>query len=76
MFKQTSILILDLCPSVVHTYGTMLESDLTYISLRPEQLSNGCMDCPLDEETSSMDEIPQKNLSKPVRKTKGTTILQ
>ncbi|XDV37391.1 hypothetical protein PO909_006997 [Leuciscus waleckii] len=55
---------------MIHTYGTMLESDLTYISLRPEQLSNGCMDCPLDEETSSMDEIPQKNLSKPVRKTK------
>lgn len=70
------ILILDLCPSVVHTYGNMLESELTYISLRPEQLSNGCMDVPLDEETSSLDEIPQKNLSKPARKSKGTIILQ
>ncbi|XP_067313465.1 ETS-related transcription factor Elf-1 isoform X2 [Pseudorasbora parva] len=55
---------------MIHTYGTMLESDLSYISLRPEQLSNGCMDGPLDEETSSMDEIPQRNLSKPVRKSK------
>ncbi|XP_042594205.1 ETS-related transcription factor Elf-4-like isoform X3 [Cyprinus carpio] len=54
----------------VHTYGNMLESELTYISLRPEQLSNGCMDVPLDEETSSLDEIPQKNLSKPARKSK------
>ncbi|XP_042626065.1 ETS-related transcription factor Elf-1 isoform X1 [Cyprinus carpio] len=56
---------------MIHTYGNILESDLTYISLRPEQLSNGCMDVPLDEETSSMDEIPQKNLSKPIRKSKA-----
>ncbi|XP_051514953.1 ETS-related transcription factor Elf-1-like isoform X2 [Myxocyprinus asiaticus] len=55
---------------MIHTYGTMLESPLTYISLRPEQLSNGCMDVHLDEETSSMDETPQKNLSKPTRKPK------
>lgn len=55
---------------VVHTYGTMLESDYTYIPLRPE--ANGCMDVSLDEETSSMDEIPQKSVSKPQRKTKGT----
>ncbi|XP_016100110.1 ETS-related transcription factor Elf-4-like isoform X2 [Sinocyclocheilus grahami] len=54
----------------VHTYGNILESDLTYISLRPEQLSNGCMDVPLDDETSSVDEIPQRNLSKPARKSK------
>ncbi len=54
----------------------MLESDLTYISLRPEQLSNGCMDVPLDEETSSLDEIPQKYPCKPARKSKGTIILQ
>ncbi|KTG31591.1 hypothetical protein cypCar_00003929 [Cyprinus carpio] len=59
---------------MIHTYGNILESDLTYISLRPEQLSNGCMDVPLDEETSSMDEIPQKNLSKPIRKSKEVTI--
>ncbi len=54
----------------------MLESDLTYISLRPEQLSNGCMDVHLDDETSSLDEILQKNPSKPARKSKGTIILQ
>uniref|UniRef100_A0A671SL34 ETS-related transcription factor Elf-1-like n=1 Tax=Sinocyclocheilus anshuiensis TaxID=1608454 RepID=A0A671SL34_9TELE len=55
---------------MIHTYGNILESDLTYISLRPEQLSNGCMDVPLDDETSSVDEIPQRNLSKPARKSK------
>ncbi|XP_060783615.1 ETS-related transcription factor Elf-1 isoform X3 [Neoarius graeffei] len=54
----------------VHTYGALLEPDLTYISLRPEQLSADCMDVSLDEETSSMDEIPQKSPSKPPRKNK------
>ncbi|XP_029515992.2 ETS-related transcription factor Elf-1-like [Oncorhynchus nerka] len=53
---------------MIHTYGTMLESDYTYIPLRPE--ANGCIDVSLDEETSSMDEIPQKSMSKPQRKTK------
>ncbi|KAK6298616.1 hypothetical protein J4Q44_G00316710 [Coregonus suidteri] len=53
---------------MIHTYGTMLESDYTYIPLRPEP--NGCMDVSLDEETSSMDEIPQKSVSKPQRKSK------
>jgi hypothetical protein len=48
----------------------MLESDYTYIHLRPEP--NGCMDVSLDDETSSMDEIPQKSVSKPQRKTKST----
>uniref|UniRef100_A0A8C7IP67 E74-like ETS transcription factor 1 n=1 Tax=Oncorhynchus kisutch TaxID=8019 RepID=A0A8C7IP67_ONCKI len=57
---------------MIHTYGTMLESDYTYIPLRPE--ANGCIDVSLDEETSSMDEIPQKSMSKPQRKTKGNTI--
>ncbi|XP_056625042.1 ETS-related transcription factor Elf-1 [Triplophysa dalaica] len=51
---------------MIHAYGNMLESDLTYISLRPEHLSNG-MDVAMDEETSSMDEVPQRN-SKPARK--------
>ncbi|XP_059371852.1 ETS-related transcription factor Elf-1-like isoform X2 [Carassius carassius] len=55
---------------MIHTYGNMLESELTYISLRPEQLSNGCMDVSLDEDTSSLDETPQKNPSKPARKSK------
>ncbi|KAF7707230.1 ETS-related transcription factor Elf-1 [Silurus meridionalis] len=55
---------------MIHTYGALLEPDLTYISLRPEQLSADCMDVSLDEETSSMDEIPQKSPSKPPRKNK------
>lgn len=60
---------------VVHTYGALLEPDLTYISLRPEQLSADCMEVSLDEETSSMDEIPQMSPSKPPRKNKGTTVM-
>ncbi|MCJ8733976.1 hypothetical protein PDJAM_G00230100 [Pangasius djambal] len=55
---------------MIHTYGALLEPDLPYISLRPEQLSADCMDVSLDEETSSMDEIPQKSPSKPPRKNK------
>ncbi|XP_062855959.1 ETS-related transcription factor Elf-1 [Trichomycterus rosablanca] len=53
---------------LIHAY--LLESDLNYIPLRPEQLSAGCMVVSLDEESSSMDEIPQRSPSKPVRKTK------
>ncbi|XP_046880822.1 ETS-related transcription factor Elf-1 isoform X2 [Hypomesus transpacificus] len=53
---------------MIHTYGTLLESDLTYVPLRPDQISS--MDMSLDEETSSMDDIPQKTISKPQRKTK------
>lgn len=55
---------------MIHPYGALLDPDLTYISLRPEQLSAHCMDVSLDEETSSMDEIPQKIVCKPVRKSK------
>ncbi|XP_068069255.1 ETS-related transcription factor Elf-1 isoform X3 [Danio rerio] len=58
---------------MIHTYGNILETDLSYISLRPEHLSNG-MDVAHDDETSSLDEVPQKNFSKPARKTKGNTI--
>lgn len=54
---------------MIHTYGNILETDLSYISLRPEHLSNG-MDVTRDDETSSLDEVPQKNFSKPARKTK------
>lgn len=54
---------------MIHTYGNILETDLSYISLRPEHLSNG-MDVTHDDETSSLDEVPQKNFSKPARKTK------
>ncbi|XP_006633101.1 ETS-related transcription factor Elf-1 isoform X1 [Lepisosteus oculatus] len=56
---------------MIHGYGTLLDSDLTYISLRPDQLhahGNG-VDISLDEE-ESMDEIPQKNPTKPPRKNK------
>ncbi|XP_026870680.2 ETS-related transcription factor Elf-1 [Electrophorus electricus] len=48
---------------MIHSYGSLLETDLTYISLRPD-----CMDVSLDE--SSMDEVPQKSPSKPPRKNK------
>ncbi|KAM3867368.1 ETS-related transcription factor Elf-1 [Diretmus argenteus] len=54
---------------MIHTYGTLLESDLTYIPLRPDQIDNG-LDISLDEDTSSMDDIPLKSPSKPQKKTK------
>ncbi|KAG7259961.1 hypothetical protein CRUP_012830 [Coryphaenoides rupestris] len=56
---------------MIHTYGTLLESDLTYIPLRPDQMDNGGMDISMDEgDTSSMDDLPQKSVSKPQKKTK------
>ncbi|XP_034400056.1 ETS-related transcription factor Elf-1 isoform X1 [Cyclopterus lumpus] len=55
---------------MIHTYGTLLESDLTYTPLRPDQMDNGDLDMSLDEDTSSMDEIPQKFPLKPQKKTK------
>ncbi|KAM9356870.1 ETS-related transcription factor Elf-1 isoform 2-T3 [Symphorus nematophorus] len=55
---------------MIHTYGTLLESDLTYAPLRPDQMDNGALDMSLDEDTSSMDEIPQKCPLKPQKKTK------
>ncbi|XP_033829350.1 ETS-related transcription factor Elf-1 [Periophthalmus magnuspinnatus] len=54
---------------MIHTYG-MLEADLTYASLRPDQIDNSGLDMSLDEDTSSMDEIPQKCHFKPQKKTK------
>ncbi|XP_068181865.1 ETS-related transcription factor Elf-1 [Antennarius striatus] len=54
---------------MIHTYG-MLESDLTYAPLRPDQMDNGALDMSLDEDTSSMDEIAQKSSLKPQKKTK------
>ncbi|XP_012695662.2 ETS-related transcription factor Elf-1 isoform X2 [Clupea harengus] len=53
---------------MIHPYGTLLEADLSYISLRPDQLSS--MDVSLDEETSSMDEVLHKSPSKPPKKNK------
>ncbi|XP_029298240.1 ETS-related transcription factor Elf-1 isoform X2 [Cottoperca gobio] len=55
---------------MIHTYGTLLESDLTYAPLRPDQMDNDALDMSLDEDTSSMDEIPQKCALKPQKKTK------
>ncbi|XP_062281989.1 ETS-related transcription factor Elf-1 [Scomber scombrus] len=55
---------------MIHTYGTLLESDLTYTPLRPDQLDNSALDMSLDEDTSSMDEIPQKCQLKPQKKNK------
>ncbi|KAM7389199.1 hypothetical protein PAMP_023192 [Pampus punctatissimus] len=54
---------------MIHTYGSLLESDLTYTPLRPDQLDNSALEMSLDEDTSSMDEIPQKCL-KPQKKNK------
>lgn len=59
----------------VHTYGTLLESDLTYAPLRPDQMDNSALDVSLDEDTSSMDEIAQKSSLKPQKKTKGDTVV-
>ncbi|KAJ8393599.1 hypothetical protein AAFF_G00058180 [Aldrovandia affinis] len=52
---------------MIHTYGALLDSEISYIPLRPDQLPNNCIDWSLDEE-SSMDEIPQKSPTKPQRK--------
>ncbi|XP_018549696.1 ETS-related transcription factor Elf-1 isoform X2 [Lates calcarifer] len=55
---------------MIHTYGTLLESDLTYTPLRPDQMDNSALDMSLDEDTSSMDEITQKCPLKPLKKNK------
>ncbi|KAF1384947.1 hypothetical protein PFLUV_G00125480 [Perca fluviatilis] len=55
---------------MIHTYGTLLESDLSYAPLRPDQMDNDALDMSLDEDTSSMDEIPQRCPLKPQKKTK------
>ncbi|XP_006803282.1 ETS-related transcription factor Elf-1 isoform X2 [Neolamprologus brichardi] len=55
---------------MLHTYGTLLESDLTYAPLRPDQMDGVALDMSVDEDTSSMDEIPQKFPLKPQKKTK------
>uniref|UniRef100_A0A669ECA6 E74-like ETS transcription factor 1 n=1 Tax=Oreochromis niloticus TaxID=8128 RepID=A0A669ECA6_ORENI len=59
---------------MLHTYGTLLEPDLTYAPLRPDQMDSVALDMSVDEDTSSMDEIPQKFPLKPQKKTKGNTI--
>lgn len=54
---------------MINAYG-LLETDLTYVSLRPDQMDHSGLDMSLDEDTSSMDEIPQKYHLKPQKKTK------
>ncbi|XP_017263976.1 ETS-related transcription factor Elf-1 [Kryptolebias marmoratus] len=51
-------------------YSTLLESDMTYAPLRPDQMDTVALDVSLDEDTSSMDEIPQRCPLKPQKKTK------
>lgn len=67
------------CPSsprgAVHPYGTLLEADLTYATLRPDQMDNSGLDMSVEEDTSSMDEIAQKCPMKPQKKTKGVAFL-
>ncbi|KAM8908998.1 ETS-related transcription factor Elf-1 isoform 2-T3 [Spinachia spinachia] len=55
---------------MILTYGTLLESELTYAPLRPDQMDNGALDMSLDEDTSSIDEIPQKGPVKPQKQNK------
>ncbi|KAF6732438.1 ETS-related transcription factor Elf-4 [Oryzias melastigma] len=55
---------------MIHTYSTLLESELTYTPLRPDQMDNVALDVSLDEDTSSMDDNPQKFSLKPQKKTK------
>lgn len=62
-------------PVPVHPYGTLLEADLSYAPLRPDQMDNGGLDMSMEEDTSSMDEIAQKCPMKPQKKTKGVAFL-
>uniref|UniRef100_A0A8C7XG53 E74-like ETS transcription factor 1 n=1 Tax=Oryzias sinensis TaxID=183150 RepID=A0A8C7XG53_9TELE len=55
---------------MIHTYSTLLESELTYTPLRPDQMDNVALDVSLDEDTSSMDDNPQRFSLKPQKKTK------
>lgn len=55
---------------MIHTYNHLLESEMTYTPLRPDQMDNVALDMSLDEDTSSMDEISQKCPLKPQKKTK------
>ncbi|XP_043982509.1 ETS-related transcription factor Elf-1 isoform X1 [Gambusia affinis] len=55
---------------MIHTYNHLLESEMTYTPLRPDQMDSVALDMSLDEDTSSMDEISQKIPLKPQKKTK------
>ncbi|KAJ8348876.1 hypothetical protein SKAU_G00274650 [Synaphobranchus kaupii] len=54
----------------VHSYSALLDHDLTYISLRPEQLSSNGVDMSQEEEEST-DEVPFRSPGKPQRKSKA-----
>ncbi|XP_061089828.1 LOW QUALITY PROTEIN: ETS-related transcription factor Elf-1-like [Conger conger] len=53
---------------MIHTYGALLDPEISYIPLKPEQLTSGSTDWSPDDESSSMDEIPRKTPTKPQRK--------
>ncbi|XP_057705398.1 ETS-related transcription factor Elf-1 [Corythoichthys intestinalis] len=55
---------------MLHNYSVLLEADLTYAPLRPDHMENGALDMSLDEDTSSMDEIPPRCPLKPQKKNK------
>ncbi|XP_061581677.1 ETS-related transcription factor Elf-1 [Cololabis saira] len=55
---------------MIHSYSTLLESDMEYTHLRADQMDNVALDVSLDEDTSSMDDIPLKCPLKPQKKTK------
>lgn len=59
---------------VVHTYSSLLEPDMAYAPLRADQMDNVALDVSLDEDTSSMDDIPPKCSFKPQKKNKGKTL--
>ncbi|KAJ8255153.1 hypothetical protein GJAV_G00201600 [Gymnothorax javanicus] len=53
---------------LIHTYGALLDPEITYTPLKPHQLPNSCTDWSLDDESSSMDDIPRKSPTKPQKK--------
>uniref|UniRef100_A0A3Q2PTE5 E74-like ETS transcription factor 1 n=1 Tax=Fundulus heteroclitus TaxID=8078 RepID=A0A3Q2PTE5_FUNHE len=55
---------------MIHTYNHLLESEMTYAPLRPDQMDNVALNMSMDEDSSSMDELPQKCPLKPQKKTK------
>ncbi|XP_077465272.1 ETS-related transcription factor Elf-1 isoform X2 [Stigmatopora argus] len=61
---------------MLHNYGVLLEADLTYAPLRPDHMENGALDVSLDEDTSSMDEIPPRCPLKPQKKMRKPRVVR
>ncbi|XP_077588308.1 ETS-related transcription factor Elf-1 isoform X2 [Stigmatopora nigra] len=61
---------------MLHNYGVLLEADLTYTPLRPDHMENGALDVSLDEDTSSMDEIPPRCPLKPQKKMRKPRVVR